>query len=275
MILGIPKEVLEQEGRVAAIPETVGQYVEMGFRVLVEASAGEEALARDEHYVSAGAGIVPDAVSLFRAADLVATMVADVEPARLTTEELHMFFSLLFAAGADTTRNAAAGGLLALIDRPDQMRAARAARDRNGSVSPTLLEIYAEDGKHLLQQQLLRVDDIVGLPPKHGDHLRIGHRIGQDDPVHEHRGFVCDPYGTALHEHQLSGSLMGHLEARQELGVRTFQVHRRPGALLRSFRILPADLYEIYPEYPGIATDGLGSLPFVIRQEVDHEHIAP
>ena len=39
--------------------------------------------------------------------------------------ELYLFFSLLFSAGAETTRNAVAGGLQALIDHPDQMRLLR------------------------------------------------------------------------------------------------------------------------------------------------------
>jgi cytochrome P450 len=43
----------------------------------------------------------------------------------LTDLELYLFFSLLFSAGAETTRNAVAGGLLALLDHPDQMRALR------------------------------------------------------------------------------------------------------------------------------------------------------
>ncbi|MFA5884910.1 MAG: cytochrome P450 [Acidimicrobiia bacterium] len=64
----------------------------------------------------------------------------DVDPPQLTPEELHMFFSLLFAAGADTTRNAAAGGLLALIERPDQLAVARTERAAGSAVLPTLLE---------------------------------------------------------------------------------------------------------------------------------------
>lgn len=43
----------------------------------------------------------------------------------LSEIELYLFFSLLFSAGAETTRNAVAGGLLALIDNPDQMRCLR------------------------------------------------------------------------------------------------------------------------------------------------------
>lgn len=60
----------------------------------------------------------------------------DVEPAQLTAEELHMFFALLFAAGADTIRNAAAGGLLALIEQPDAFTRART----DPALMPTLIE---------------------------------------------------------------------------------------------------------------------------------------
>jgi cytochrome P450 len=44
----------------------------------------------------------------------------DTLPA-LSELELYLFFSLLFSAGAETTRNSVAGGLLALIEHPDQM----------------------------------------------------------------------------------------------------------------------------------------------------------
>ena len=57
---------------------------------------------------------------------VVHATLTDVEPASLTDVELYAFFSLLFAAGSETTRNAVAGGLLALIDRPAQLDALRA-----------------------------------------------------------------------------------------------------------------------------------------------------
>jgi cytochrome P450 len=53
----------------------------------------------------------------------------DADPPTLTDDELIMFFSLLFAAGSETTRNAIAGGLAALIDNPDQLAALRADPD--------------------------------------------------------------------------------------------------------------------------------------------------
>ena len=46
--------------------------------------------------------------------------------APLSDVELYLFFSLLFSAGAETTRNAVAGGLLALAEHPSQMALLRA-----------------------------------------------------------------------------------------------------------------------------------------------------
>ncbi len=43
----------------------------------------------------------------------------------LSDLELYLFFSLLFSAGAETTRNAVAGGLLALAEHPQQLQALR------------------------------------------------------------------------------------------------------------------------------------------------------
>jgi cytochrome P450 len=50
---------------------------------------------------------------------------ATVEDESLSEIELYLFFSLLFSAGAETTRNSVAGGLLALIENPNQMHALR------------------------------------------------------------------------------------------------------------------------------------------------------
>ena len=50
----------------------------------------------------------------------------DEDPSTLTDGELSAFFSLLFSAGAETTRNAIAGALLAFTQYPDELAALRA-----------------------------------------------------------------------------------------------------------------------------------------------------
>jgi len=57
---------------------------------------------------------------------VVHATLEDVDPPNLSDEEIYAFFNLLFAAGSETTRNAIAGGLLALIERPAQLAALRA-----------------------------------------------------------------------------------------------------------------------------------------------------
>ena len=54
--------------------------------------------------------------------DMLSVVANDPE---LSDLELYLFFSLLFSAGAETTRNGVAGGLLALAEHPDQMHALR------------------------------------------------------------------------------------------------------------------------------------------------------
>jgi cytochrome P450 len=53
-------------------------------------------------------------------------MLDDAESPTMSDLEVYLFFSLLFSAGAETTRNAVAGGLLALAQHPGQLRALRA-----------------------------------------------------------------------------------------------------------------------------------------------------
>lgn len=57
MIIGIPRESLPGETRVAATPQTVGQLIKLGYRVLVESGAGKAASFSDAAYAEAGAEV--------------------------------------------------------------------------------------------------------------------------------------------------------------------------------------------------------------------------
>src|SRR3954465_5426588 len=57
MIIGIPRESLPGETRVAATPQTVGQLIKLGYEVVVEAGAGAPSSFSDAAFTEAGAGV--------------------------------------------------------------------------------------------------------------------------------------------------------------------------------------------------------------------------
>jgi len=71
MIIGIPKETLPNEKRVAATPDTVEKYVKLGFEVQVQSGAGEGIFISDDEYRAAHARIVESVEVLFATSDIV------------------------------------------------------------------------------------------------------------------------------------------------------------------------------------------------------------
>src|ERR1700722_9067064 len=71
MIIGVPKEVKDQEARVGLLPSGVKTLVESGHRVLAQSGAGLGSSLPDEDYREAGAEIVPSAEALWSASELV------------------------------------------------------------------------------------------------------------------------------------------------------------------------------------------------------------
>jgi len=70
-VIGVVKETLPGETRVALIPQSVGQLVRDKHSVVVQKGAGASASFSDDQYEAAGATIVPDAASVFGRADLL------------------------------------------------------------------------------------------------------------------------------------------------------------------------------------------------------------
>ena len=61
MLIGVPKERLPNESRVAATPKTVEQLITLGFSVAIEAQAGQRASFDDRAFSEAGASVVDTA----------------------------------------------------------------------------------------------------------------------------------------------------------------------------------------------------------------------
>ena len=71
MKIGIPKEIKNQEYRVALLPSAAYQLIKRGHRVLVERNAGVGAGYPDEDYASAGATLLASHAEVFEKAELV------------------------------------------------------------------------------------------------------------------------------------------------------------------------------------------------------------
>lgn len=71
MIIGIPKEIMPGEARVAAGPDAVKQYIADGATVLVEKNAGAGSYFNDDAYVAVGAKMIDSAADLFEKSDLI------------------------------------------------------------------------------------------------------------------------------------------------------------------------------------------------------------
>jgi alanine dehydrogenase len=71
MIVGVPKEVKDNEFRVALTPEGARELTDAGHRVLIQDGAGAGSSIPQERYVRAGADIVPTAQDVWRDAEMI------------------------------------------------------------------------------------------------------------------------------------------------------------------------------------------------------------
>ena len=71
MIIGVPKEIKNNEFRVSATPSGVHALVKAGHSVIVEAGAGIGSAITDADYIAAGASIIADVEAIWAKADLI------------------------------------------------------------------------------------------------------------------------------------------------------------------------------------------------------------
>ena len=71
MIIGVPKEIKEQEHRVGLLPATASTLAKRGHEVLVQKGAGVGCGYPDEDYTAAGATIIESAEEVFRRAEMM------------------------------------------------------------------------------------------------------------------------------------------------------------------------------------------------------------
>ena len=115
MLIGVPKEIKDNEYRVGLVPSTVRELVANGHGVIVETQAGVGAGVADADYVAAGAKIVADAGAVFAGAELIVKVKEPLAEERAKLRRGQVLFTYLhLAADRPLTEALMASGVTAI-----------------------------------------------------------------------------------------------------------------------------------------------------------------
>ena len=80
MIIGVPKEIKNNENRVGLTPSGVMELVRRGHEVYVQASAGVNSGFKDEDYIQQGAKMLPSIEDIYAIAEMIVKVKEPIEP---------------------------------------------------------------------------------------------------------------------------------------------------------------------------------------------------
>ena len=80
MIIGIPKEIKNNENRVALTPAGARELVKRGHKVYVQATAGENSGFPDAAYTAVGASILPTIEDVYATAEMIIKVKEPIAP---------------------------------------------------------------------------------------------------------------------------------------------------------------------------------------------------
>lgn len=80
MVIGVPKEIKNNENRVGITPAGVAELVKHGHTVYVQQTAGANSGFADEDYVNAGARMLPTIEEVYAAAEMIVKVKEPIAP---------------------------------------------------------------------------------------------------------------------------------------------------------------------------------------------------
>ncbi len=98
MLVGVPKEIKDNEYRVGLVPSTVRELTAKGHRVLVETGAGVGAGLTDADYKAAGAAIAASAKDIFARAEMIVKVKEPLPQERKQLRRGQILFTYLHLA---------------------------------------------------------------------------------------------------------------------------------------------------------------------------------
>jgi alanine dehydrogenase len=100
MIIGVPKEIKNNENRVGMTPGGAKAYIRKGHKVIIETHAGEGSGFHDEEYKAVGCEIYPDVKQLFADADMIIKVKEPLAPEYDLFKEGQILYTYLHLAPA-------------------------------------------------------------------------------------------------------------------------------------------------------------------------------
>ncbi len=115
MLVGVPKEIKDNEYRVGLVPSTVRELTAKGHRVVVERNAGLGAGLPDSDYEAAGAEIAADADQVYGRAELIVKVKEPLAAERRELKRGQILFTYLhLAPDRQQTEELLAAGVTAI-----------------------------------------------------------------------------------------------------------------------------------------------------------------
>lgn len=127
MIIGVPKEIKNNENRVGVTPAGVKELVAHGHKVYVQATAGLGSGFSDEDYVKAGAEMLPTIEATYAAAEMIIKVKEPIEPEYKLVKKGQLVFTYFhFASDRELTDAMIASGATCIayetvVDRAGQL----------------------------------------------------------------------------------------------------------------------------------------------------------
>ena len=106
MIIGVPKEIKNNENRVALTPAGVAEMIKWGHEVFVQSTAGEGSGFTDDIYIAAGAQVLPDIESVYGKAQMVMKVKEPIESEYSLIRNNHFVFTYFHFASYEPLTNA-------------------------------------------------------------------------------------------------------------------------------------------------------------------------
>ena len=125
MIIGVPKEIKNNENRVGMTPSGVSELIKRGHTVYVQQNAGINSGFADDDYIATGAKLLPTIEAVYEVADMIVKVKEPIKPEYKLIRKGQLLFTYFhFASDRELTMAMIESGATCLayetVEKPDR-----------------------------------------------------------------------------------------------------------------------------------------------------------